>query len=147
MNKKDIEDWEREVNKAIQEYLREYGANDWNLNVKFTDTLGNESQCAEIPHRPDFEAGMKFDSGKLRWDLLPFKELEDIVKVLTFGANKYKDNNWMFVENAKSRYFAAAMRHLAAYQKGELIDEETGLTHLSHAATNLMFLMFFNNIQ
>lgn len=32
--------------------------------------------------------------GKLRWDLLPLAEIEDIVRVYTVGAEKYKADSW-----------------------------------------------------
>jgi hypothetical protein len=84
---------------------------------------------------------------KLRWDLLPVREIEEVVKILTFGAKKYNDNNWKEGRDVKSedRYFAAMMRHLVAYRKGELIDPESGLSHLSHAMCNVLFLMYFQN--
>ena len=31
----------------------------------------------------------KYDQGKLRYDLMPAKVLEQVVDVLTYGANKY----------------------------------------------------------
>jgi hypothetical protein len=37
----------------------------------------------------DNTLGVKHDKGKPQWDLLPWKEMEDVVKVLTFGASKY----------------------------------------------------------
>ena len=40
------------------------------------------------------EKGLKLDFDKLRWDLLPIECVEEIVRVLTFGAKKYDDNNW-----------------------------------------------------
>jgi hypothetical protein len=85
-------------------------------------------------------AGQKFDSDKLRWDLLPMRPIEDAIKVLTFGASKYGPNNWRYVEEAKERYFAALMRHIAAYRKGESLDPESGLSHLAHAMCNIIFL-------
>lgn len=30
--------------------------------------------------------GLKYDNGKLRWDLLPLDQVEKIVEVYTFGA-------------------------------------------------------------
>jgi hypothetical protein len=92
----------------------------------------------EIP----FEAtqGLKFDNGKPRWELLPLNLVEEIVKVLTMGAEKYAPENWRKVENAKDRYYAALMRHIKAYRSGELVDGESGLSHLAHAACNIMFL-------
>lgn len=82
---------------------------------------------------------LKFDTTKLRYDLLPVKATRDIVKGLTFGAKKYKPNNWRKCEDL-SRYVAAAMRHLEAYRSGELIDEETGCHHTALACINLMFI-------
>ena len=38
-------------------------------------------------------AGRKDDDGKPRWDLLPFAEAEEVVKVLTYGARRYGDHN------------------------------------------------------
>jgi hypothetical protein len=85
--------------------------------------------------------GKKFDTGKLRWDLLPLDCIEEVVKILTFGANKYGPNNWQGVE--EDRYFAALMRHLSASRQGEMNDSESGLSHLSHAMCNILFLLWF----
>lgn len=84
--------------------------------------------------------GIKHDSGKVRWDLVPFRQLEEIAKVLTFGAIKYPANSWQGVE--KERYQAALMRHFVDYMEGEQVDSESGLQHLSHLACNAMFLLW-----
>jgi hypothetical protein len=86
--------------------------------------------------------GLKYDKGKLRWDLLPIDCVEEVVKILTFGSKKYEANNWQQVENAEDRYFAALMRHLSASRQGNLVDEESGLSHLSHAMCNIVFLLW-----
>lgn len=83
---------------------------------------------------------MKFDTDKLRYDLMPVLAEEEVVAVLTKGAKKYKPNNWRNVDDT-DRYIAAAYRHMAAHRKGELLDPETGLMHLAHAATNLLFIV------
>ena len=44
---------------------------------------------------------------KLRWDLLPLEEIEDVVKVYTAGSIKYGDNNWQNLDNGYQRYKAA----------------------------------------
>lgn len=36
---------------------------------------------------------------KLRWDLLPMKEIEDIVRVYHAGAKKYGPNKWQNLDN------------------------------------------------
>lgn len=92
-------------------------------------------------------AGRKNDKDKNRLDLIEPQFIEGVGEVLTFGANKYEPNNWQNVENAEDRYYAAALRHLMAWRKGETVDEESGLSHLKHAATNLMFLLHFETPQ
>jgi hypothetical protein len=68
--------------------------------------------------------------------------MEEVVKVLTNGAKKYGDGNWKSVENKQPRYFAAAMRHMVAWQIGDEIDDpESGHHHLAHAICHLLFLM------
>lgn len=85
--------------------------------------------------------GVKDDSLKLRWNLLPTNSIEEVVKVLTFGGNKYGDDNWKLVPNHKPRYFSAAMRHIWAWMKGETHDPESGYHHLAHAIASILFLM------
>lgn len=85
--------------------------------------------------------GMKYDSDKLRWDLLAWDAVEAIVDVYTYGAKKYADNNWKLV--GKERYFSALCRHLIAHQTGEKIDKESGRSHLAHVAWNAITLLWF----
>jgi len=86
----------------------------------------------------------KFDYGKTRWDLIPWDCVEQVAEILTFGADKYDANSWQKVDDAESRYFSALLRHLIAYQQGEDLDQESGKLHLSHVATNALFLLWFN---
>lgn len=83
--------------------------------------------------------GTKLDAGKQRFDLLAPEALGGLVAVLTYGANKYTDRNW---ERgiSYSRIFAAAMRHLWAWWSLCETDNETGLSHLDHAACCIHFL-------
>ena len=90
-------------------------------------------------------AGRKDDNGKDRWDLLPLAATKDVVKVLTYGAAKYSDDNWRIVPDAYNRYYSAAMRHLAAWRLGQECDPETGLSHLAHATCCLLFLATFDS--
>lgn len=86
-------------------------------------------------------SGKKHDAGKARWDLVPYDALEEVVRVLMFGANEYGEWNWMQLRGWRTRYFAAAMRHLLAWFRGERRDPKTGLHHLAHAAVNCLFLI------
>jgi hypothetical protein len=88
--------------------------------------------------------GLKYDDGKLRWDLLPIDLIEKVVAVLTYGGLKYGDYNWQAVSNPRERYYAAVMRHIAAWRKGEVFDSEWNIEHLAHAITSLIFLMWFD---
>ncbi len=92
----------------------------------------------------DRGAGLKFDGGKPRWNLLMAglpDALSSVVQVLTFGAAKYEAHSWRQVENGLERYTDALYRHLNAYASGEVNDPESGLPHLAHALTNLMFII------
>lgn len=88
--------------------------------------------------------GVKFDTGKVRYELLPPEFLEETAKVLTFGAQKYEDRNWE-LGMSWSRVFGALMRHLWAWWNPFVssTDEETGLSHLSHAACCIAFLIAY----
>ena len=84
--------------------------------------------------------GKKHDSGKLRYDLVPVDAQREVVRVLTFGAQKYGDNNWRITE-PKSRYIAAAFRHIEAFRSGETVDAESGIHPLAHAICSLLFVL------
>lgn len=93
---------------------------------------------------------VKNDSGKLQWSLLPFAQLEDVVKVLMKGAEKYSRGNWKNCDDI-NRYKDALMRHVTAYIKGEKIDIKAkggdDLPHLAHAICNCLFLMYFDEME
>ena len=80
--------------------------------------------------------------GKLRWELLPLETLEEVVKIYTFGAEKYGPNTWQNLENGYERYKAALLRHLVSYEKGETHDEESGIHALAHMAWNAIALLY-----
>lgn len=96
--------------------------------MSLLDTLPKNSQ-----------GGVKDDSAKLRYDLVDFKSLDQMVAVLTMGATKYGPNNWKNVED--ERYVAATLRHFSSYRKGEFLDPESGQPHLAHVMCNIMFLL------
>lgn len=81
--------------------------------------------------------------GKLRWDLLPLAEIEDIVRVYTKGAKKYADNSWQDIPDGFNRYLGALMRHLVAYTKGERYDKG-GFMHLSAVCWNAIALLYYD---
>lgn len=62
--------------------------------------------------------GRKDDNEKLRYHLLDPIAIAWLVASLTFGAQKYAEENWRSVENWLSRYYDALMRHLEAWRSG-----------------------------
>lgn len=89
----------------------------------------------------DKNVGRKDDGDKLRYDLIPLDAEEQVVRALMFGATKYGDENWRKVPDPQRRYWAAAMRHLKLWKKGELLAQDSGLPHLAHAVCSLLFLL------
>ena len=88
--------------------------------------------------------GLKFDSEKVDWSLVPLRSIEEIAKVLAMGKKKYGAWNWIHVDDATNRYTSALLRHLTAIQEGESLDSESGLSHLSHLACNALFLVYLD---
>ena len=98
---------------------------------KLSRALNNQKQ----------ESGVKYDSDKLDWSLLPIDAIEEVIKVLMFGAKKYSANNWKHVDDFNRRYYNASLRHLTQRQQGEILDSDSNLSHLAHAACNVLFLL------
>lgn len=82
---------------------------------------------------------MSFDEQpKVRYDLVPPHQLEEIARVLTHGAEKYSDTNYLNVP--VQDHIAAAFRHIQEWRMGEVYDGETGANALIHAACRLLFI-------
>ena len=86
----------------------------------------------------------KSDEGKPRFDLIPPEFLWGMAEVLQFGAKKYDANNWANGADW-GRYYGALQRHLNMWWAGEDYDAETNVSHLSHAACCLAFLVAYQN--
>lgn len=86
------------------------------------------------------EGALRYDSEKNRLDLVTPQIIEEIGKVLTFGAKKYKPSNWR-EGMSWSRCIGSLKRHITEFEKLNDFDNESSLLHLSHAACNIMFLL------
>lgn len=82
----------------------------------------------------------KADAGKPRLSLVPTEIINCIARVREYGVTKYTDpDNWKRVST--DRYHDALFRHVIAYINDPAsVDEESGLPHLWHIATNCAFL-------
>lgn len=115
-------------------------------------------------------AGLRYNTGKLRWSLVSWKALASMVRVLMYGAHKYTifelpngdtitgaeitveaseglkvvssgANNW----KGGLKYTEVCdslQRHINAFIEGEDYDEESKLAHVGHILCNAMFLSF-----
>lgn len=107
-----------------------------NANVVY---LAADERCP-TPGCGFVAGGVKGDTDKPRYDLLPVGALRAMADVLTFGARKYAPDNWRRVEGWRWRYCRAALGHLLAWHAGERLDPESGLPHLGHALCCVAFL-------
>lgn len=89
----------------------------------------------------DKDAGLKEDVGKLDWSVFPFEEAEVVVRAFEYGAMKY-GSPFTYREGIDwRRLFAATIRHLVAIQKGEIVDNESGVNHTAHVAANALMMI------
>jgi len=105
----------------------------------------NTSTTATSIKPVEAKKALRFDTGKTNWSLMPFEAVEEINKVLEFGANKYAE--WNFANDGgmnHSRIINSCLRHIFAYMRGQDLDPESGLSHLAHAGCNIIFLLYYN---
>jgi len=96
------------------------------------------------------QEAVKFDSMKLRFDLIPPDALEELAKIYTIGAGRYGDRNWEKGMNW-GRIYAALQRHLNSFWGGQDFDEDEcndmshkyNTYHLAHAAWCCLTLLSY----
>lgn len=104
------------------------------------ENLTKELSEVKITHK-----GLRYNEGKLRYDLVHPIAQEGLVKVLTFGSHKYLPRNWE-KGMSWSNIISSLKRHLAAIERGEDYDNETGLLHIDHLQCNAHFLSAYYKI-
>lgn len=72
--------------------------------------------------------------------------IKGVAEVMSFGAKKYAAHNWRKGMNW-TRLSDATIRHLTSYKSGEILDPESGLNHLYHACTDMLFLLTYTQEQ
>lgn len=87
-------------------------------------------------------SGARYNDGKPDYSLIPLCTLEDEARVWGYGASKYTAFNW--TKGMRwSVPLGSLMRHVAAWQRGEDLDPESGLPHLAHMMCNLRMLTLY----
>lgn len=83
--------------------------------------------------------GLRHDAGKLRLDLVPTDVLQELARVLTFGAKKYAERNW---ERGMpwSKAAGPLERHWADFKLGKRRDPESRCLAIAHVLCNAVFL-------
>ena len=123
-----LENKEEESNKPSEDTKNEEVSEDIIENSENNDQFTIDTHVA------------KADAGKLQISLVPTQFIRDVAKVRMYGNEKYHSPaNWVTVE--KQRYIDALLRHILQYiDNNNAIDDESGLSALSHAACNIAFL-------
>jgi len=110
--------------------------------TEMLEIVGNSGMVGDV-NSCDPGSGARYNQGKPDFSLIPLCTMEDEAKVWEYGKQKYAAWNW-----AKgmdwSVPFACMMRHMAAWQRGEANDSESGLPHLAHAMCNLRMLTLYS---
>lgn len=88
-------------------------------------------------------AGLRYNEGKLAYDLIDPFQIEALAKVYTMGAKKYGRFNWSKGQ-AWTTVLASLKRHIAEFEKGNDYDAESGNLHMVHAAWNALALVTFH---
>lgn len=109
-------------------------------SICFINTSAKSQELLKLKN--DAIEGKKFDDNKPDFSLLSPIAIEQIAKVMTKGQVKYGSHNWRNGIQF-NRLYAAMQRHLNSWHSGDHKDPETGLSHLAHAACNLMMLLEF----
>ena len=103
-------------------------------------TPTHESQmesCARIGIDPKGAAG----ASKIQLQLVPPILNRGVASVMATGASKYGAWNWRSTTVLATTYIGAIRRHLDAWQDGQDMDPESGVSHLAHVAANCAILL------
>jgi hypothetical protein len=127
---------EMRTKKIPMQTVRRVGENVYTATIKPV-TAPTPEPVAE----PDQTA--KADAGKPRLSLVPPELIWQVAAVREYGCSKYPEggkDNWRDVE--PERYVEALFRHtLRTVEEWDGLDDESGLYHLAHVATNAAFLL------
>lgn len=82
---------------------------------------------------------MRFNEGKPEVSQLDPRFILALADLMTVSAKKYGRYNWSLGQEFHTP-FDSCQRHLLKFMAGEDVDEESGKSHLLHAAANIMIL-------
>lgn len=117
--------------------------------VWIKDATGFEDYVESRQLEKTEESPKKFDNDKPRLDLIRPEFTMGMGEALAYGAKKYSEPvgetpNYLKGDGFNySRIIGSLERHIQQFKMGIDKDDESGLSHLKHAAVNLMFLLAY----
>lgn len=113
----------------------------WNHRVRLWALYTPSDEVKDLsPREQEEAAGMRFNTNKTRFDLIPASWPRVLAQILTKGAVKYAPRNWE-KGLSWSETLGSLHRHLDKWVSGETHDEETKCHHMGHVAWNALALM------
>lgn len=90
------------------------------------------------------EIAQRANKGKVQWSLAYWPAVEEMVRVLEYGASKYSADNWKQGQN-REELLESMQRHVLALMKGEEEDSDPKAIpthHIGHIMCNCMFYFY-----
>jgi hypothetical protein len=107
-------------------------AEEFKTNIGYVDVKTIDTLLPTAHHTTPDNGGLRDDTGKPRYDLIPPEAIEALADHYAKGAEKYDDRNWERGMNW-GRCFRALMSHAIKWQKGEIFDEDPKMPgYLAH---------------
>jgi hypothetical protein len=100
----------------------------------------------------DKKRGLKKDTGKPKWSMMPFRVLREVVKVFMHGNKKYGRDNWkVAVKEDEFFYWDALISHyddahterFEEKNEGLILDNDSKLPTLAHIIANCLILLWY----
>jgi hypothetical protein len=103
---------------------------------KETETENIKPLCRTLESKSKTTNIVKDTTGKIPWEIFPFEEAEQAVKVFEYGASKYGAPFYYRCGIDTKLLAAAVIRHATAILNDEPIDADSGCSHFAHIAAN-----------
>jgi Domain of unknown function (DUF5664) len=110
----------------------------------FTPPTSTPPLAKDGAHPADPNTGaMREKLNNVPYDLVPIELIEAAAEALEYGAGKYAPGNWR-KGLPILQVCASIIRHCFALMKGEVIDRDSGVSHVSHICANAAFLATYS---